>query len=184
MFKMTSLFKKFALGALVLAMGLAAFPVLGASAASLKDQTPPPASQPDNSRLETVWAREQTIYQREGDLLGKASGVISKIQTLIDKANAKGWDTTAVQAALNAFSSAIPAAQSAHDAGAAIISSHAGFDANGKVTDRTTALATAKSLRDVLQNTRTALDGTGKALRQAIKALREAHHRPTATPTP
>jgi hypothetical protein len=184
MFKMTSLFKKIALGALVLAMGLAAFPMLGASAAGLSDQTPPPATKPDNSRLETAWAREQTTYQRQGDLLGKASGVVSKIQTLIDKANAKGWDTTAAQAALAAFSAALPAAQSAHAGGAAIISGHAGFDADGKVTDRTTAIATVKSLRDVLQSTRTAMDGTGKALREALKALREAHPRPTATPAP
>ena len=43
MFKMTALFKKIALAVLVLAIGIAAFPVAGASAAGLNDQTAPPA---------------------------------------------------------------------------------------------------------------------------------------------
>ena len=43
MFKMTALFKKFALAALVLAIGLAAFPFAGASAAGLNGQTNCPA---------------------------------------------------------------------------------------------------------------------------------------------
>ncbi|HTX91056.1 MAG TPA: hypothetical protein VMC09_07560 [Anaerolineales bacterium] len=184
MFKKTSWFKKIALGALVVALGLAAFPALGASAAGLNDQTTPPANQPNYARLQQVWAREQSVYQREGNALSKASGFITKAQALLDKATAKGWDTSAVQAALNAFAAAIPAAQTAHDAGASIISSHAGFDADGNVTDRATALQTVKDLRDVLKNTRTAMNGTGKALHEAIKALREAHPRPTPTATP
>ena len=185
MFKMTTLFKKIALATLVLAVGLAAFPFNGASAASSKDQGTPPADQTrGNARLEQTWTRLQKTYQLQGNRLAKAHDAIAKAQTLIDKANGKGWDTSAVQVALTAFSAVIPAAQSAHDVGAAIISSHAGFDADGKVTDRTTAIATVKSLRDVLQNARTAMNGTGKALQDAIKALRKAHPRPAATTTP
>ncbi len=143
-----------------------------------------PTAQPDNSRLEKVWAREQAIYQREGNRLANASNFIARVQTLIDKANQKGWDTSSVQAALNALSAVIPAVQAAHDPGAAIIASHAGFDANGKVTDRTTAIATAKSLAQVLKDTRIAMNGTGKALRAAIRAFRDAHPRPTPHPPP
>ena len=183
MFKNT-LSKKLLLVALIFAVVLAAFPLGIASAAGLNDPVTPPATKPDNTRLENVWAREQTVYQREGDRLARAGELVTKIQTLLDKAKAKGWDTSAVQAALDAFSAAIPAAQSAHAPGAAIISSHAGFDADGKVTDRTTAVQTVKSLAQVLKDTRTAMDGTGKALREAIKALREAHPRPTPTTAP
>ena len=183
MFKMTASLKKLVLVILALAIGLAAFPLTGVSAASLKEQIAPPAKQSNNSPLERVWTREQSVYQREGDLLAKAGGFITKAQALIDKANQKGWDTSAVQAALNAFSAVIPAAQAAHDKGSAIITGHAGFDANGKVTDRATAVATAKALAQVLKDTHTAMNGSGKALRQAIKAFRQAH-RNTATPTP
>ncbi len=179
---------KIALGALVLGLGLAAFPSLGVAAAGLNDPATPPATpaahQPDNSRLQQVWARQQSTYQRQGERLTKAQELVSKVQALIDKANAKGWDTSAVQTALEAFSAAIPAAQAAHAPGAAIISGHAGFDADGNVTDRTTAIATVKSLAQVLKDTRAAMDGTGKALLEALKALRQAHPRPTTTPTP
>ena len=180
MFTKAALFKKITLVALVLAIGLAALPFGGASAASSNDQATPPATQPLGSvRLEQVWVREQATYQREGNRLANASTFIAKVQALIDKAKEKGWDTSAVQAALNAFVAVIPAAQAAHAPGAAIISSHAGFDVAGKVTDRTTALQTTKSLAQVLKDTRTAMNGTGKALRQAIRAFRDAHPRPT-----
>jgi hypothetical protein len=184
MSKLIPFFKKFALAILVIAIGLAAFPLTGVSAAASKDTSTPPTDQIRiNPRLETLWAREQAAYKIEGNRLAKANDFITKVQVLIDKANGKGWDTSAVQAALNAFSTVIPAAQAAHNKGAAIIASHAGFDANGKVTDRITAAATVKALAQVLKDTRTAMNGTGKALREAIKAFRDAHPRPEA-PTP
>ncbi|MGB8213676.1 MAG: hypothetical protein WCE68_08985 [Anaerolineales bacterium] len=175
MTKVTALFKKITLAVLLLSMGLAAFPLTGAAAAG-------PTTPPNNTRLETRWARQQATYQRQDKWLTVASTVIARVQTMIDKANAKGWDTSAVQAALNALSAVIPAVQAAHAPGAAIITSHAGFDANGLVTDRGTAIATAKSLAQVLKNTRTAMNGTLKAVHAAVKAFREAHPRRTTTP--
>ena len=180
MSKLIPFFKNFALAALVLAIGLAAIPAANASAAALPDETTPPANQ---IRLEALWAREQAVYKREGIRLAQAQDFIAKAQVLIDKANGKGWDTSAIQAALNAFSTVIPAAQAAHDKGAAIIASHAGFSADGRVTDRTTAVATVKALDQVLKDTRAAMKGTGKALREAIKAFRDAHPKP-GVPTP
>jgi hypothetical protein len=179
MLKMTAFFKKFALAALVLAIALAAFPFAGASAAGLNGQN---ITQPDYSRLENLWARQQATYQRQSDRLSNASTFISRVQALIDKATAKGWDTSGVQAALNALSAVIPAVQAAHDPGAAIIASHAGFDATGKVTDRNTAIATMKSLAQVLKDTRIAMNGTLEALRDAVKAFRQAHPHPATTP--
>ena len=179
MFKISSLIKKFSMAALVLAIALAAFPFAGASAAGLNGQA---NAQPDNTRLENLWARQQATYQRQSDRLANASTFIAKVQTLIDKASAKGWDTSSVQAALNALSAVIPAVQAAHAPGAAIIATHAGFDASGTVTDRTTAIATVKSLAQVFRDTRTAMDGTLKALHEAVKAFRQAHPHPATTP--
>ncbi len=178
MSKLTPFFKKFALAALVLAIGLAALPAAGASAAGLQEETTPP----DNSRLEQAWARAQAVYQRQDERLAKADEAIAKVQSLIDKANQKGWDTSAVQAALDALAAVIPAAQAAHAPGAAIIASHNGFDASGKVTDRTAAVETVKALGQVLKDTRAAMNGTGQALREAIKAFRDAHKPPTTNP--
>jgi hypothetical protein len=189
MLKITILIKKIVPVVLVLAIALAAFPLAGASAAGLNVQ---PTAVPDNTRLENLWVRVQATYQVQGNRLSDASTFISRVQTLIDKANAKGFDISAIQAALNAVSAVIPAVQAAHAPGAAIITSHAGFDATGKVTDRTTAIATVKSLAQVIKDTRTATNGTLKSLHDAVKAFRQAHSHsankttttPSSTPTP
>jgi len=186
MFKTNLYVKKITMIALVLALGLAAIPAASASAAGLSDQTNPPASQPDFSRVERAWARAQAVYTREGARLSKADEFIGRAQTLIDKATQKGWDTSAVQAALDALSAVIPAVQAAHDNGSAIIANHDGFDGSGNVTDRSTAIITVKALVQVLKDTRSAMDGTGKALREAVRTFRKAH-RPdqgTSTNTP
>ena len=206
MSKLTPFFKKFTLAAMLLAIGLAALPVAGTSAAGLQDQTTLPANwavlvladppksclfsqilsstRRDNLRLEQIWACTQAAYQRQGDRLAKADDFISRVQFLIDKANQNGWETSAIQAALDAFVAVIPAAQAVHDLGAAILASHNGFDANGKVIDRAAAIGTAKALRQVLKDTHTAMNGTGQVLREAVKAFRDAHRpdQPPATP--
>jgi hypothetical protein len=174
--------KKTVLAALVLAAGLAAIPSSAASAAGFQDELPPSENKPVNTeRLERIWAREQALYQRHTNRLAKAGEFISRAQSLIDKAAGKGWDTSAVQAALDAFAAVIPAAQAAHDPGQAIITAHAGFDPNGAVTDRAAAVETVRALGQVLKNTRLAMNGTGQALRAAVRAFRNAH-RPTQSP--
>jgi hypothetical protein len=175
MFKMTAPIKKYVLAVLILVIGLAALPITGASAVTLNGQS---IGQPDNYRLEKIWASEQRIYQHDGVRLANTSNFITWVQTQIDKANQKGWDIASTQAALNAISAVLPAVQAAHNPGTTIITSHAGFDANGDVTDRTTAIVTAKALALVLKDTRTAKDGTGKALREAIRASLQTHPRP------
>ena len=171
-----SLFKKVLLAVSVFALGLAFIPVSGASAAGLNDDTNPPASvQSAVTRLERAWKHQQFVFTRQGRLLDKADEFIARVQTAIDKANEKGWDTSLVQVALDAFASVVPLAKSAHVEGVEIIASHAGFDGNGKVTDRVLAAATVKSLTLVIRNTRSAINGTGMALREAIREFRQLH---------
>jgi hypothetical protein len=183
---LTALFTKVFLTGTILSLGFFSFPILNTYAAGLNDTpTPPAPAQQAFTRLQTAWSGVQKVYQAQGDLLTKAAGQISKVQALIDKANANGLDTSAVQAALTAFQSALKSAQSIHDGGASIISTHAGFDASGNVVDPTQAKTTVQSLHQVNQNTRSALNGTGKALIDAIKAFRQAHKpAPSGTPAP
>lgn len=176
MLKISIFFKKFTLAFLTLIMGLIAFPTASVFAAGNQPQTPVTASQTANNlRLELVWERAQLAYQRQGWLLERAAAIIARAQDLIDLANQKGWDTSAVQSALNAFRAVIPAVETAHLPGATIIAVHAGFSPSGNVTDRATAIETVRSLVQVLKDTRTALNGTGRALRSAIQAFRNAH---------
>lgn len=175
MYTIKSVFTKFVLAALVVCFGLAALPMAGASAAGLEAAPSQQAPGTDHPRLERAWRRTQAAWQRQDDRLERADTFIARLQELIDKAAAKGWDASPVQSALDAFASVIPAARDAHEAGAAIITTHSGFDALGEVTDPVVALETVKALGQVLKDTRTAMDGTGQALREAIKAFRQAH---------
>jgi len=166
------MFKKITLLALVLAIGLAILPFSGASA---EENTPPSGQPVSNERLEKAWARLQTAYATQSERLDKSAALIEKIETRIAQANARGWDTSAVQSALDAFVAALPNASAAHATGADLIASHAGFDADGKVTDRAAAVETAKALGQVVKSTRAAMNGTGDALKAAIKAFLETH---------
>jgi hypothetical protein len=172
-----SLIKKVALILLVTGFGLASLPLAPVAAADISAEgEPPEAVLHSNERLETAWAHLQQVYYRQSTRLDRADEFIARIQTHIDQANASGEDTSVVQAALDAFSAVIPIARDAHQPGAEVIASHAGFDANGVVTDQTAAIETMRSLRQVIRSTREAMNGTGQALREALRAYRQVHH--------
>jgi hypothetical protein len=171
-------FMKTILFALVAALGLASLPVFSVSAAGLDDPTQQP--QITNERLERIWARQLTAYNR----LGKTDQFIERVQKLIDRASANGKDVSAVQAALDAFAGAWKDAKSIYESMNGIVNSHQGFDDNGKVTDLEKAKETVRDMREKFNEIRDTLDGTGKALREAIRAFREANPRPEKTPTP
>ena len=176
---MKNSFKKMILFALVVALAVASLPFVSVAAQGANDPTPP-AGEVSNEKLEKAWARQLKAYER----MGKADELAAKVQQLIDRASAKGKDVSAVQAALDAFNAAIKDAKPIYESAKGILNSHQGFDSNGKVTDPAKAKETVKALHDKMQEIKTALDGTGKALREAIKAFRAANPRPVKTPTP
>jgi ribonuclease D len=177
---MKMLFRKMILSALVLVLGLAAMPFMSVSAAAEYEPTPPPAErgQIRTERLERVWARQLRIYER----MGRTDEFVAKAQKLIDRAKANGKDVSAVQAALDAFKAAAKQAQPIYESVKGIINSHQGFDNNGKVTDPEKAKETVQAMHEKLKENRDAMNGTGKALHEAIKAFREAN--PRSQPTP
>ena len=168
------LFKKTVLFALVAALAVAGLPFVSASAAGTNEPTPPPSGEVSNEKLEKAWAHQLRVYER----MGKAGAFAEKIQTLIDHAKENGKDVSAVQAALDAFEVALNDAKPIYESASGIINSHHGFDSNGKVTDPETAKETVRAMGEKLKEIRTAMDGTGKALHEAIKAFREANPRP------
>jgi hypothetical protein len=176
--------KKVFLVAAAAALGLGSLPMANVFALEPSDlvRPTPPAQQPAN-RLERVWSREQTVYNRLGTFFNNSDQLLSKAQGLIDEANANGKDTYGLQAALNTFSNAIKQAEPIYQEASGIVSSHQGFDEYGKVIDQAQALATAKDLGSKLREIRQILMNPRKALREAVKAFREAN-RPAATPAP
>ncbi len=177
---MKSIFNKTILAVMTVALVFAAFPVTSVFAQGEN----PPTGTPANDKLEKAWARQQENYQKLTKLFQDADARTAKFQERIDKAKANGKDVTALQSALTAFEAALKNAKPIYESMNGIVNSHQGFDDTGKVTDPAKALETVKSMREKFQEIRTALNGTGKALHEAIKAVREANPRPTPTTAP
>ena len=131
--------------------------------------------------MEQAWAKQLQAYEKIGKGFDDTDAQIAKFQARIDKAAANGKDVTALQAALDAFESALKSAKPTYNGINGIVTSHQGFDANGKVTDAEKAKATVAEMRAKMQELKSAMNGTGKALREALKAFREAN-KPTGTP--
>ena len=179
---MKTLFRKTILFAIIAALGLASLPFVSAYAAGENDPTPPPPTvgRIRTERLERIWARQLRIYER----MGRTDEWIARVQKLIDRARENGKDVSAVQAALDAFEAAAKDAQPIYESIKGIVNSHQGFDSNGKVTDPEKAKETVQAMHDKFKEIRDALNGTGKALREAIRAFRQANPLPQPTPIP
>lgn len=168
---MKNIFKKTILAALTVALVFAAFPT---SSAFAQDENPPNGDV-SNEKLEQAWANQLRIYEKIGKGFNDTDEKIAKFQARIDKAAENGRDVAALQAALDAFESALKNGMPIYDSISVIVNDHKGFDANGKVTDSEQAKATVKEMREQLQELKSAMNGTGKALREALKAFREAN---------
>ena len=180
---MKMLFKKTILLALVAALAVASLPFVRVSAAGADDPQPP-SGPVTNGKLEQVWARQQRAYEKLGKGFDRADDFTARAQQLIDRSKENGKDVSALQAALDAFESAIKEAHPIYEGGKGIINSHQGFDANGKVTDAEKAKETVQAMHDKLQEVKAAMNGTGKALREATRDFRQANPRPAKTQTP
>ena len=166
------LFKKTVLLAFVVTLGVASLPFGSVSAAG--------QGQISNERLEKVWARQLRIYA----LIGRTDNFVEKAQQLIDRASENGKDVYALQAALGAFENALKDAQPLYQSIKGIVNLHQGFDENGKVTDAEKAKETVRAMGEKMKEIKAAMDGTGKSLREALKAFRQTNPRPERTPTP
>ncbi len=183
----TMWFRRTLLAGLVAALGLVSVPLANAYALGQFDPgtpTAPTQTTTPTGRLQWAFSREQTIYGKLGKLFDNAGTRISKFQDLINKAKANGKDVSGLQSALDALSSAVSQAQSIYNDAQSLINSHSGFDASGNVTDQTAALQTVRDLRGKLREIRQTVLPPFRALRQAIRAYREANSPNNVTPAP
>jgi len=174
---MKNIFKKTLLVALVAALVAASLPLVSVSA---QEGDPPVSSQrqPTGERLEKVWAHQLRLYEMLGKGFDRSDGFVEKIQTLIDRAKENGKDVSEVQSALDAFEAALKDAHPIYESAKGIINSHQGFDEDGKVTDFEKSKETVKAMGEKLKKIKDAMNGTGRALHEAIKTFREANPRP------
>ncbi len=131
--------------------------------------------------LEKAFATEQNRLGVQQANLDKTGAVVTRVQTLIDNAKAKGQDTSALESALATFQSQVANARSAHATAASILTTHDGFNPNGKVTNVTTAKQTVLDARQALKEAAGILTQAVKDLRTAVQDWRNAH--PLVVPT-
>ncbi len=163
------MFKKIMLTLMIAVLALSALP-LQAQAAGLAEGDTPPA---DPARLEKVWARQVNIYNRLTERMGQVDDFTARVAARLDEAAAQGMDVSAAQAALEAFTQAVQAADPLYDQAGEIVAGHAGFDADGKVADQEQAAATVQALGDALKAIREATEPAAIALRQALGELKQ-----------
>ena len=169
---MKNLISRVVLAVLVASLAIAAIPVTSAYAA---DETPPTKGELTDEKIEEIWARQLQAYERMGKAYEDTDAHIARFQSMIDKAAANGKDVTSLQAALDAYETALLASEPAYEELGQVFRTHSGFDANGKVTDSEKAKATIKEARQGMKAIKDSMGGTFKALREAIKAFREAN---------
>ncbi len=121
--------------------------------------------------LVRVFNLEQRVQDRQSKRLEGTSMVISRTQTLIDKASADGKVVDGLVTALTNYKDAVTKAQTLHTAAGSILDAHAGFT-DGKVTDapaaKTTVTGTGAKQKELAQS----LNQARKALVEAVKAFR------------
>ena len=172
MFKINLMTRKTLFALLVVVIALAAFPVAGVAA---MEGEPP---QVDPARLEASYDKLVEWYNKQSAWMGKADTTVTQTQTMIDKATARGLDASAVQSALDTFAALYPDARVHNQEAGAILSTHAGFDDNGTVTDPAAVIATLRSLHAALKAGYDTMGGenhAGVALREAVKAFLDAN---------
>lgn len=170
----------------ILAVGVAAASLAFAPAAVQAQSggpTPQPASpaaspaklEKRNALLERAYVREQARLKIQTNRLDRAGTAENKLETLIAKARGNGKDVSALESALSAFRDQVEIAQTAHDQAAALLTTHSGFDANGKVTDATAARQTVDGAHKSLTDAGVAFQKATADLRSAVRTWRKAN---------
>jgi len=158
-------------------------PISNVFAEGMADQEIP--AEPTRQRwitLPRIWKFQQNLYERLGKWLDKTDHLVTRLQERIDKAKENEKNTASIQAALDVFIQANSDAFLIYQKGEAIITTHAGFDTNGKVDDRVLAVESIESLADVIRETRDVRRDPFRLLRDALRSFREAN-KPALEPT-
>lgn len=133
--------------------------------------TSPQASTP----LETLLKREQTLLGHQQERLDLASAAIATAEEWVTRLKDRGEDTAALESALAAYKSAVAEAQTHFDTAKGILDAKAGFDSNGKVTNRLDALKTVVEVGRAQRQFHLTITPATIDFRAAVRAYRQAN---------
>jgi ribosomal protein L17 len=114
--------------------------------------------------LTVSYLDEQAWLTGQQANLNKANIVVTNVQNLITVAQANNLTTALLSDVLSTFQARLTAAQGSDTAAAGILSTHAGFDDSGNVTDPATAAITVNTARTDLQAAHNSLVKSGDLL--------------------
>lgn len=166
-----SLLQSIGLGLIVLCMAVAIALVLQpsqtASAAELKQ---------GGAALENLLKREQILLNNQQERLTLSDQAAATAQRWISDLQAEGKDVTALQAALSAFQTGLAQARGSFDTAKQLLAAHAGFDANGQVTNAAQALKTISEAGRAERQFHLTITQATIDFRTAVRAYRQANH--------
>lgn len=148
----------------------------GAGAPPVQEET----GERGSPRLEFAYLRLGHAAEDQALHLGHAGEVADFVQEWIDTLAEGGQDVSQLQAALDSFEAGLAEAQGHYEEAKAVLDAHAGFDDDGKVTDREQAAETLRQAGHSLRDSRRALKDGALELRRAVRDWRREHRpRPT-----
>lgn len=149
-----------------LTLGLTVMPTapVQAAADSLEDL---------ETRLENLLMREKIALNNQADRLERTDNIIAKIEAFIRKMLDQGLDAKDLEKALAGFIKGVQVVQEYHDQTASILAAPDGFDAEGKVIDRTQALKTVHTAGNALRRAHLELTEATINLRAAVRKFIE-----------
>ena len=131
--------------------------------------------------LTVSYLDEQAWLTGQQANLNEANTVMTNVQNLITVAQANNLTTALLSDALATFQARLTSAQASDTAAAGILSTHAGFDAGGNVTNPATAAITVNTARTGLQAAHNSLVHSGDLL-LALTLWRDTNHIPASSP--
>jgi hypothetical protein len=131
--------------------------------------------------LERRFQKQTNRLERASHLLEQAGEREGNFEERIAALATEGKDVTGLQAGLEEFRTAIAAAQSYYGEAEAVLSTHAGFDAEGHVTDVEQARTTLTAVQEPLQNCSQSLRDAVQAVKEALRTFRQAN--PSSVPS-
>jgi hypothetical protein len=127
-----------------------------------------------NVGLSRALREEQQRLKAQDFRLKAALETAAYVDKVIVNMQAKGKDTTALQAAVSAYRTGIASARAEWQLAADGLAAHDGFDADGKVTNADTARATLKSAHGHMEQAGKLANQAAQAFHTAMEAFRKS----------
>jgi hypothetical protein len=123
-------------------------------------------------RLERAFRLAGQAVSRAEKILERSTKGNEKLDKFIAKMKEEGKDTSALEAARKALQQTINSAQTHVQKARQYLSSHTGFDANGKVIEAEQARQTLKSINEEMKSFREDMRGSFQSIKEEVKKLR------------